>query len=191
MFTRFVSPLLVLAIFLLFGSKAAEAQLIVWSSANGGNDHAYGLTPFGSWTSAEAYAVSQGGHLVTIDNAAENGFIKTNFISGAGASRDLWIGLESPTGDWTDPATWVWVSGSTSTYRNWRVGQPDGGFADGEDDRYAAINWPLTGDEHWDNYPNSVYRQPQGIFEVPEPASLALLIFGAGLVLPRSLSRKH
>jgi hypothetical protein len=178
----------VVTLSLLFGAVKANAGFIYWSPESGGNGHFYGLTPIGSWTSAEAYAVSLGGHLVTIDDAAENEFIHATFLTGAGASEDFWIGLLSPSGDWTNPATWVWVSGSPSTYRNWRPGQPDLGFDDGEDDRYAALNFLRSGDPRWDNYPNSVFRQPRGIIEleglssVPEPTSLILMSIGlAGL----------
>jgi hypothetical protein len=171
-------PVLAIA-FVLGGQSEARAALIQWTIASGGNGHFYGTTPTGSsWTDAEAYAVSQGGHLVTIDDSAENGFIQTTFLTGAGASQDFWIGLTSPAGDFTDPATWVWVSGSASTYRNWRPGQPDVFTAD---DRYAAINFLGTGDAGWDNYPNAGFRLPPGIYEVV-PIPPAVWLLGSGML---------
>jgi hypothetical protein len=153
----------------------ARAAPVEWSVASGGNGHLYDTTPTGSsWTDAEAYAVSQGGHLVTIDDAAEMAFIQSTFLNGALGGETFWIGLTSPTGDWTDPATWGWVSGSTSTYRNWRAGQPD--FGTGNNDRYAVVNFIHGNDPTWDNFPDSSFGTPRGIFEVvPVPAAAWLL----------------
>lgn len=157
----------------------ARADLVQWSIASGGNGHFYGITPTGSSsTDAEAYAVNQGGHLVTIDDSAENGFIQTTFLTGPGASQDFWIGLTSPVGDFTDPATWVWVSGSASTYRNWRPGQPDSGLGN---DRYTVINFLLAGDASWDNYPNAGFRLAPGIYEVV-PIPPAVWLLGSGML---------
>jgi hypothetical protein len=55
-------------------------------------------------------------NLATIRSVTEN-----NFVVQKCASSDVWIGIKRKTSD-----TFNWVSGSTSTYRNWNVanGQP-------------------------------------------------------------------
>ncbi len=55
----------------------ASAQAAIY------NGHNYQLTTSaGSWVQAEAAAVALGGHLVTINNAAEQNFIVTTFFAG-------------------------------------------------------------------------------------------------------------
>ncbi|MCY2928853.1 MAG: lectin-like protein, partial [Planctomycetota bacterium] len=96
------------------------------------NGHAYVLTDSSrTWTDAEAYALGLGGHLATINDAAENEWIRTTFSSAFGS---LWIGLT----DQPVEGTWVWSSGQAVTYMNWSSGQPNnyddwwgGGDADG------------------------------------------------------------
>jgi len=146
---------------------ADDSSMIEWSIEEGGNGHFYALTSQNSsWIEAEEEAVSQGGHLVTIDNEAENDFIRETFLTGDESENDYWIGLYVPFGDWTNTSNWEWVSGSQSTFRNWRAGQPDSGYNDGEDDRYAAINYLNTGSDEWDSYPNLAFRTIRGIIEV-------------------------
>lgn len=67
-----------------------------------------------TWQEGEDYAVSLGGHLVSINSADEESFLKANFERG-------WIGLtdEGTEGDWR------WTDGSPITYTNWGPGQPD------------------------------------------------------------------
>lgn len=87
------------------------------------NGHAYVLTSGSmTWADAEAYAESLGGHLVTINDAAENAWA-TSLISNYGA---VWIGLT----DEATEGTWVWSNGESATYRNWASGEPSGGTED-------------------------------------------------------------
>ena len=137
----------------------AEANLIEW------NGHFYGITPQKDyWDNAEAYAVSQGGYLVTIDNAAENIFIQNTFLTGNNVNEKLWIGLtcHRPL-NYLDKSSWSWVDGSTVTYSNWRAGQPDKGF---DSDRYVAINYQGGSNNQWDNFPNKSNYMFRGIYEV-------------------------
>jgi hypothetical protein len=155
------------------------------------NGYSYDLTPAGSWTSAESFAVSQGGHLVTIDDAAENEFLRTTFLNITGSQEDFWIGLYAPAGAVTDPANYEWVSGSTSTYRNWRSpGQPDAGSGHA----YTAINFLQNDDGTWDNYPDTGFRTIRGIFEVnavPEPSAFLSLAFIGLLVCGKRWAKRR
>lgn len=143
------------------------------------NGHTYEVTPSLNWANAEAYAVSMGGHLVTINDAEENEFIRTTFLTISGAQEDFWIGYYSPTGPSNDPSTYVWVSGEPVTYTNWRGGQPDLVY-----DLSVAINYVKNNSGYWDNYPSGWERR--GIYEViPEPGSLAILGGLASLAMLR------
>ena len=142
------------------------------------------INEFSTWTDAEAFAVSVGGHLVTIDDAAENALIYAQ-VAGAWGNEDYWIGLTAPTGDVTDQANYVWASGSSSSFRAWRSGQPDGSVDPVNGDRYVVINFAANG-AFWDNYPNAGFPdgQTRGIVEfvasVPEPPAALLLCGVAG-----------
>jgi len=108
--------------------------------------HAYLLTDNSvSWMDAEAQAQSLGGHLVTINDAGENEWVRATFSSAYG---NLWIGLT----DQAAEGSWEWSSGQALGYSNWASGQPDnwdswwGGDAD-----YA---W-LQSDGRWADFGGS------------------------------------
>jgi len=92
-----------------------------------GSSNWYFLTPSGmSWADAEAYAVQNGGHLVTIDDSAENQWIQSNY-----ASLPMWVGLFRDPGSDLN-AGWKWSSGLTSSYRSWASGEPNNAGGAGE-----------------------------------------------------------
>ncbi len=159
---------------LLFATGAAAATLTDFTIHNG---HTYAVIDESmSWTSAEAFAVSQGGHLVTINDADENQWVYKTFAEGKGV---FWIGLEwDGTNPITDMANWYWASGEANTYTNFRKGQPDLG------DPYAVMNSSVERGPGWDNYPDDGWiDSPRGIVEidaVPIPGAVWLL--GSGLI---------
>ncbi|MEM6612373.1 MAG: PQQ-dependent sugar dehydrogenase, partial [Cyanobacteria bacterium P01_C01_bin.72] len=112
-----------------------------------------------SWEQAQAEAVSLGGNLVTINNGAEETWLKQTF----GSSERLWIGLN----DRNEEGNFQWVNGETTSYRNWAAGEPNdykfrGAFTAGED--YAQMNWGRTG--QWNDMPNSYAGTFRGIIEL-------------------------
>ena len=69
-----------------------------------------------TWAQAKSIAEDNGGHLVVINDALENQFVK-NALN----KKDGWIGLtdELVEGDF------VWVNGDPTDYTNWRSGEPN------------------------------------------------------------------
>ncbi len=90
---------------------------------NPSTGHWYQLTAPGlTWTQAEQAAAKFAGHLVTINDSAENDWILAQFGTG---QLYLWIGLYQLPGS-PEPATgWVWVSGEPITFTHWGNGEPN------------------------------------------------------------------
>lgn len=85
--------------------------------------HWYGLTAdYGDWAQAEAEAVAAGGHLATVNDAAENAwlseFAKDTYARGGvgGPFNCAWIGYAFQGG------AWRWVSGEPVTFTNFAAG---------------------------------------------------------------------
>jgi cysteine-rich repeat protein len=85
------------------------------------NKHPYYLLQQASWPDSEAQAACLGGHLVTVDNQAEEAWVWETFSSYGGVPRSLWIGLSEPTFD----GVFVWSSGEPVRYTHWGQGEPD------------------------------------------------------------------
>ena len=124
------------------GAYYAKVQSL-WSY----NGHSYLLTDGSlTWSQAEAYAQSLGGHLVTVNDAAEQQWLTNTF----GQFGGLWIGfyqtdkLDEPAGHW------AWMSGETATYTNWAPGEPNN--ANNTED-YGVFNWDSVG--RWNDYPGN------------------------------------
>lgn len=166
----------------------------ILSSPNVFGGHTYYLTAQSSWQDAEDLAVAMGGHLVTIDDAAEDSFVFNTLsplVAGAGR-RSLWTGLN----DQTLEGTYEWVSGDPfvpgSSYDNFAAGEPRAQFGD-EDFIGISVNLPEFGPGEWHDIRLSGSDVTFGIIEVPrvvpitsmpEPSTLVLLGCGlGGLVL--------
>src|SRR6185503_8412841 len=103
---------------------------IIQTDTHGG--HIYQLFAASTWTGAEATAVALGGHLVTINDAAENDFVQNSMLAFDGRDRRAWIGLN----DAASEGTFTWSSGGPVTYTNWNAGEPND-FGGNED--YAEM----------------------------------------------------
>ena len=99
----------------------AFADVIAGPVTNAANGHVYYLLAQSTWNESEAEARDLGGHLVTINDAAENQWVFTNFSTVAGTNRNLWIGLA----DAQQSGQFVWISGQPVTYQNWSTGEPN------------------------------------------------------------------
>lgn len=123
----------------------AAAKIIKTATFNG---HIYHLIDQSFWPEAESVAVSLGGHLATVDSAAENDFIYRTFgpvVRAASAARavSLWIGLS----DQAQEGTFQWSSGAPVSYTNWIGGQPQGSAPD-EDYTGMALFFGQPGGWH-------------------------------------------
>jgi len=116
------------------------------------------LSNAGTWQQAQAQAVTLGGNLVTVNDAAENQFLVNTF----GGTEGLWIGLT----DEVTQGTFKWANGEAVTYTNWSPGQPDNG---GNQD-YAWTNFQNPG--KWDDAGDTVNNfNFRGIIEIANPLS--------------------
>jgi hypothetical protein len=112
---------------------------VIGGYINPANGHAYYLLDYTDWISAEGYAQSLGGHLVTINNQAEQNWVYQTFGQNeSGWQETLWIGLtdaddQSPEGE----GHFVWTSGEDVTYTNWFA--PTGEPNNAGDEDYASI----------------------------------------------------
>ncbi len=174
-----------------------------------GNGHYYAFIPTEgtlSWSDAQALAQAATignysiGHLVSIEDADENAFVTSEILPGAGViamKQQVWIGGTQPDGEVKTKAPaegWEWITPETWNYQNWLSGEPnDENVNNTGDERYLAmwVHYYLNGQDHrgmW-NDENLVATAQAPLlgfiveFEyVPEPASLALLALGGGLL---------
>jgi hypothetical protein len=110
-----MSALVVLTLFLGFQNiTIAQANSWIYNPNNG---HYYFVTEPMDWFSAEAEAQVLGGHLVTLNNADEEEWIKDTF----GRYEHFWIGFS----DTIEEGVWVWSSGEQVDYTNWDLGEPN------------------------------------------------------------------
>jgi glucose/arabinose dehydrogenase len=114
-----------------------------------------------TWEEAQTEAQSQGGNLVTINDAAEEAWLRQTF----GTTEGLWIGIT----DRTVEGQFRWVNGETVTYTNWAPGEPNNG---GGTQDYGWMNYTSTG--QWDDhFPTATLR---GIIEIPTVTTSAIAL---------------
>ena len=139
---------------MLFRSAPPETAPVCY------NGHSYVLTSVAeTWTDAEAEAVSKGGHLVTINNAAEQDFLVNTFLTGDFALQPLWIGLT----DQAKEGHFKWSSGSLVTYTNWNsaTNEPNDCCSSvNHEEDYGTMNWHYARSQAapigtWNDVPNT------------------------------------
>ncbi len=157
------SAALVLALSTFAVAPASAAGVSDWHY-NATTHHTYGLTGEMTWVDAEALAVRLGGHLVTINDQAEQDWLMTQF-----PDPYKWIGMN----DRDAEGSWVWSSHTRVTFTAWQETQPDDwkGFDPlGED--AAVLSFPAGDPYGWVSISGRWLNQ--GIVEVPgKPKSLA------------------
>ena len=131
-------------------SGVAIAQEEQWFF-NPANGHEYRLTDPMPWVDAEAQAVAWGGHLVTLNNAEEELWVKDTF----GRLELFYIGFN----DIEEEGIWVWSSGASITYTNWDDSEPNN-CCDCTDspacEDAAVMNWDSSDSNYFGNYWNDL-----------------------------------
>jgi len=80
--------------------------------------HSYALIPFAlPWHAAKAFAESEKGHLVVINDKGENEWLVQTF----GDDTEYWTGLT----DEAEEGKWKAINGEPVEYFNWAPGEPD------------------------------------------------------------------
>jgi Ca2+-binding RTX toxin-like protein len=90
------------------------------------NGHTYLLSDVLTWQEAQNQAVSLGGNLVTINDAAEQAWLAATFTASS------WIGYT----DQVTEGTFQWISGETASYTNWYPNEPNNS---GNSENYAQM----------------------------------------------------
>ena len=157
----------------------APATIIGGPITNPANGHDYYLLAPANWTDSEAEAVTLGGHLATINDAAENAWVFSTFENFGGSARNLFIGLN----DAAQEGTFVWVSGAPVVYTNWKAGEPNDSSGTEDYGMIANRFEPGSPDGKWiDMFHAGGFFGPypvNGVAEVvPEPTTAALLGLG-------------
>jgi glucose/arabinose dehydrogenase len=131
-------------------AKAMEEYDSILPSYNGNE---YLLTSASlTWEQAQAEARSRGGNLVTINNAAEETWLKQTFS----ATEGFWIGIN----DRATEGQFVWASGEAVTYTNWAPGEPND-YRGNQD--FGWMNFGAS--RQWDD--NTPRARMRGIIEIP------------------------
>lgn len=137
----------------------------------------------GSWANAEANAIALGGHLVTINNAAAEAWLRAT----CGTATRFWIGFN----DAAQEGTWVWASGETPGYTHWASGEPNNCTPPDVGEDYAVLNWD-TANGAWNDFHHlrpDYFHNIDGIAEwisAPEAGS-TLTILGLSCLVLRVL----
>ncbi|BAS59688.1 hemagglutinin/hemolysin-like protein [Leptolyngbya boryana NIES-2135] len=111
-------------------SSTATMRGIIELNVQEYNGHFYLLNPIATWEIAQTAAQAVGGNLVTINDAAEEQWLRNTFSN----TESFWIGLT----DKVTEGTFAWASGETTPYRNWAPGEPNNW--NGNED-YVSMNY--------------------------------------------------
>jgi len=102
----------------------------------------YFQTPAGTWEDSQAYAQAYGGNLVTIEDADQETWLRSEY-----GDELFWTGLN----DFDTEDLWQWADGSSSVYANWAAGQPDNIYGGHGVVTNYQVDWPHSGGTQWVN----------------------------------------
>lgn len=123
------------------------------------NGNTYYLLDDADWNRSRAAALAMGGDLVTIDDASEGAWIRSNVAQFDGEQRHTWIGLS----DKGHEGEFTWVDGSSSTYRPWISGEPNGGFSENAVAMWMGSTAWFDAQHDW----NERFAPIYGVAEIP------------------------
>ena len=192
------SAVSLLAITLVLALASTGCAQYVWHTYNGNQ---YALTlHWQPWVDNEAEAVGVGGHLVAINDEAENMWLATTFADSYAEAFDGDPNLAgAQIGYYLNPATsqWEWINGDPVTYTN-HFNRPETNqyFPEGGIHGYLHV-YPHEFAPTWNAGPG--HTEPgyppgslmKGIIErpIPEPTSLVALLCGLSVLSRRRTKR--
>ncbi len=139
------------------------------------NGHDYVEITADTWTNSEDFAVSLGGHLAAVNDAAENTFLNTTF----GSQHALWIGFHRTGPNSSD---FAWTNGDAVTFTNWAGGEPNN-CCNGEDYTHTYTNGQWNDLDNFNDYAGPKYGILEWVtVETPEPSPFLLVLSGLGLL---------
>lgn len=100
-----------------------RAGILAGPVTNSANGHIYYLLAQTNWVASELEAKSMGGHLVIIDDGAEQTWVSSIFGAWGGTYRALMIGMN----DRQVEGSFRWANGAPVAYVNWNAGEPNDG----------------------------------------------------------------
>lgn len=163
----FVFPVACVVLTAMFwsGALSAHAQCLTWVQRSGTNKE-YALSSLAmTWTQARAEAQSFGADLVIIQDQAEDTWLYQNMGTLADTvfpgTGGVWIGLS----DHVSEGNFVWVDGSSLSYTNWAVNEPNGS---GD---YGHMYTPWSVPSGWDDTLELPGIQA-GVYERTNPSAL-------------------
>ncbi len=110
-----------------------------------------------SWNTAKNLSAAAGGHLVTINDAGENEFVR-NLIG----ADDAWIGYS----DYQSEGNFTWANGENPGYENWKCWSWDNCEPSGGDENFTRM---LKSDGKWTD--RDAWYRAEFVMEVPCPGS--------------------
>jgi hypothetical protein len=169
------------------GIAIGEGKIYDWTIngpiTNPANKHLYyaisrtDLIP-ATWTESEAKAQSLGGHLVTINDVAENKWVRETFPTGY-----LWIGVN----DAASACIHVWASGESVTFKDFFIGEFGDGDCSSPELDYGVMNNDAAS-YHWfyskngQNYVGIVEVVPSPPNTPPLPEGLSAGYIGTSYI---------
>ncbi len=162
----------VLALSFSLATSLAPAAVLAGPFTNASNGHFYFLLSPDTWTNSEAQAMALGGHLVTINDTAENAWVVQTFARYGRQDHPLWIGLT----DRDTEGNFVWANGETGGFFNWNreSGEPNNSAGSGYEEDFTYIIQANAGNPtlisgQWNDAPGDgfgVARPICGVVEV-------------------------
>lgn len=107
-----------------------------------------------SWATAQAQAEALGGNLVTINDADEEAWLRSQF----GGDQSFWLGIN----DRASEGNFEWVSGEAVDYTHWAGNGPDNYY----NQDYGVIEWSGAEGSQWqDQYSNGGFEDRYGSWQ--------------------------
>ena len=184
-------------IFIQLLTGSVNAATIAGPFTYADNGHQYYLLSPSGWVNSETEAHSIGGHLVTINDLAENQWVFDTFAPLVNSLRppssddipSLWIGLS----DAAVEGNHIWANGEPFLFAHWDIGQPNnsGGDQDYVTMRARGSNLRPEYPGFWNDYVDLAPRNEFGVVEVvPEPSGIVLAGIGSAFLAVRKRSHR-